>query len=47
MDGRLLILAPDSWMAKRLGNGWVTIANLVGLALGGAVAIVLIAALVS
>jgi hypothetical protein len=34
-------------MARRLGNGWVTLANLLGLALGGLVAIVLIAALVS
>ena len=44
MYERLLILEPDSAQAKRLG-GWVTIANVVGLALGGAVAVVLIAML--
>lgn len=47
MHERLLILAPDQGMAKRLGNGWVTLANLLGLALGGLVAVVLIAALVA
>ena len=45
MHERLLILAPDRGMAKRLGNGWVTFANFIGLALGGLVAIILIAAL--
>jgi hypothetical protein len=45
MNERLLILAPDSAQTKRLGDGWVTVANLVGLALGGGVAAALIAAL--
>jgi hypothetical protein len=46
MDQRLLILAPDSGMTRRLGSRWVTLANLIGLALGGVVAVLLIAALV-
>jgi hypothetical protein len=44
MYERLLILEPDSAQAKRLG-GWVTVANVIGLALGGGVAAALIAML--
>jgi hypothetical protein len=46
MYERLLILAPDDRDAKRLGAGRVTLANAIGLALGGLVAVILIAALV-
>jgi hypothetical protein len=45
MHEHLLILEPDSAQAKRLGEAWVTIANLVGLTVGVAVAIALIVAL--
>lgn len=45
MHERLLILEPDRWQASRLGGAWVTVANVVGLALGGGVAVALIAAL--
>jgi hypothetical protein len=45
MYERLLILAPDDREAKRLGAARVTVANAIGLALGGGVAAVLIAAL--
>jgi hypothetical protein len=45
MYERLLILEPDSAQARRLGGAWVTVANVVGLALGGGVAAALIAAL--
>jgi hypothetical protein len=41
----MLILEPDQAQAKRLGDAWVMAANLVGLAVGGGVAAVLIAAL--
>ena len=45
MYERLLILEPDRAQARRLGGTWVTVANVVGLALGGGVAAALIAAL--
>jgi hypothetical protein len=44
MYERLLILEPDRAQAKRLG-GWVMVANAIGLAIGGGVAVALIAAL--
>ena len=47
MYERLLILEPDAAQANRLGATWVTIANAVGLVLGGGVAVALIAALTS
>jgi len=45
MRERLLILEPDQAQASRLGEARVALANFVGLALGGIVAIVLIVAL--
>ena len=45
MYERLLILEPDQAQARRLGSAWVMAANAIGLALGGGVAIALIAAL--
>lgn len=45
MHERLLILEPDRAQVSRLGEGKVTLANLVGLFAGLLVAVVLIAAL--
>ena len=45
MYERLLILEPDKGQARRLGLTWVTVANAVGLVLGGGVAVALLAAL--
>jgi hypothetical protein len=45
MHERLLILAPDAAQASRLGKAWVTVANVLGLAVGGGVAVALITAL--
>ncbi|MGI9020828.1 MAG: hypothetical protein ACR2G3_08990 [Solirubrobacterales bacterium] len=45
MYERLLIVEPDDAQADRLGGAWITVANAVGLALGGGVAVALIAAL--
>ena len=45
MYERLLILEPDNAQARRLGGAWITLANLVGLALGVGVAVALITAL--
>jgi hypothetical protein len=42
---QLLILQPDSSQVRRLGDGMVAAANIVGLILGLAVAIALILAL--
>jgi hypothetical protein len=45
MYERLLILEPDRAQVRRLGEAWVTIANVVGLTVGLAIAIALIVAL--
>jgi hypothetical protein len=45
MDERLLILAPDLPQRKRLGDALVGLANALGLVVGGAIAIALIALL--
>jgi hypothetical protein len=45
MYERLLILEPDNAQARRLGGRWVTVANAVGLVLGGGVAVALLIAL--
>ena len=45
MYERLLILEPDRAQVKRLGEAWVTIANIVGLTVGLVIAIALIVAL--
>ena len=45
MYERLLILEPDQAQVRRLGEAWVTIANVVGLTVGLAIAIALIVAL--
>jgi hypothetical protein len=42
MDERLLILAPDLPQRKRLGETRVGLANVVGLLVGGGVAVALI-----
>jgi hypothetical protein len=47
MYERLLILQPDRTVHARLGEGRVTLANLAGLLVGLAVAIVLIAAVLA
>jgi hypothetical protein len=45
MNERLLILTPDVPQAQRLGETRVKLANVLGLVLGGGVAIALIALL--
>jgi hypothetical protein len=47
MDERLLILSPDLPQVKRLGETWIKFANVLGLVVGGGVAIALIALLIT
>jgi hypothetical protein len=46
MNERLLILSPDLPQVKRLGEARVKLANMLGLVVGGGVAIALIALLI-